>query len=195
MASDQIHGCNVRCRAPIVSHLFLANDAFLFFRATLYECRNIKEILRLYHFVSGQAINFSKSVASFSSAVSAETRNILCSELGVREVADEGSYLGMPIHVGHKKTTVFAYIKDRIIKWIDSWKEWPLFRLGKETMIKIVLQAIPDYIMNLFLLPSDLCDEIERILNGYWWNNGASGVLGVSNGIVYVDKKRRGDEF
>ncbi|CAH9127293.1 unnamed protein product [Cuscuta epithymum] len=28
---------------------------------------------------------------------------------------------------------------------------------------------MPTYAMNVFLLPRDLCDEIEKLMNGFWW--------------------------
>jgi hypothetical protein len=41
-------------------------------------------------------------------------------------------------------------------------------------MIKSVLQAIPSYVMSIFLLPSNLIDSIEKMINGFWWGNGGS---------------------
>lgn len=35
--------------------------------------------------------------------------------------------------------------------------------------------AIPSYCMTCFLLPKKLCQEIERILNGFWWSSSSSG--------------------
>lgn len=43
--SRRIHGCKVAIGAPIVSHIFFADDAYLFFRATPLKCSYIKEIL------------------------------------------------------------------------------------------------------------------------------------------------------
>jgi hypothetical protein len=34
-------------------------------------------------------------------------------------------------------------------------------------MIKSVLQSIPSYIMSIFLIPSSLCDEIEKMMNSF----------------------------
>jgi hypothetical protein len=39
-------------------------------------------------------------------------------------------------------------------------------------MIKSVLQAIPAYIMNIYLLPDTLIVEIERMINASWWGGG-----------------------
>lgn len=46
-------------------------------------------------------------------------------------------------------------------------------------MIKNVAQSIPSYCMSCFLIPNSLAQEIERILNGYWWKSGASNNKGL----------------
>ncbi|XP_058761402.1 uncharacterized mitochondrial protein AtMg00310-like [Vicia villosa] len=41
-------------------------------------------------------------------------------------------------------------------------------------MIKFVLQAIPTYIMSVFLLPDGVIDDIEKMINSFWWGGGAN---------------------
>lgn len=43
-----IHGAQVAKEAPTISHLFFADDNFLFYRANSCEIREIKEILEIY---------------------------------------------------------------------------------------------------------------------------------------------------
>ncbi|XP_058776277.1 uncharacterized protein LOC131650592 [Vicia villosa] len=50
---------------------------------------------------------------------------------------------------------------------------------GRETMIKYVLQSIPTYIMSLFLLPSSLIDEIEKMMNRLWWGHKRDRAKGI----------------
>lgn len=38
-------------------------------------------------------------------------------------------------------------------------------------LIKNVTQSIPSYCMSCFLIPKSLSQEIERILNNYWWTS------------------------
>ena len=196
-AVGSLHGCKVSRGATIVSHLFFANDAYLFFRATMEECRRVKEILQCYQKASGQAVNFNKSAASFSTCVGAEIRALLCGELGVKEVVDDGSYLGMPASVGRKKKALFAYVNDRVWAKIQNWKNRPLSKAGKEILLKTVLQAMPNYVMSLFKLPSDTCDELEKIFNGYWWGNqeGKGGIRWCRWDILCNQKKDGGMSF
>ena len=61
-----------------------------------------------------------------------------------------------------------GYIKDRVWKRLNSWKGKFLSRAGKEVLLKTVIQAIPNYLMNVFLMPYDLCSELERMMNSFW---------------------------
>ncbi|PNY15022.1 ribonuclease H [Trifolium pratense] len=40
---------------------------------------------------------------------------------------------------------------------------------GKKVLIKSVAQAIHAYCMSVFLLPTSIADEIEKMLNSFWW--------------------------
>ncbi|GAU36753.1 hypothetical protein TSUD_318520 [Trifolium subterraneum] len=92
--------------------------------------------------------------------------------LGVKLVLGTGIYLGLPSMVGRSKKAIFSYIKDRIWKRINSWRGRALSKAGKEIMIKSVLQAIPSYVMSMFILPASLIDDIEKMINVFWWRNG-----------------------
>nr|KYP70125.1 hypothetical protein KK1_009333 [Cajanus cajan] len=37
-------------------------------------------------------------------------------------------------------------------------------------MIKLILQTVPSYVMNIYLLPHLLCLEIEKMINSFWWS-------------------------
>jgi hypothetical protein len=41
-------------------------------------------------------------------------------------------------------------------------------------MIKSVLQAIPSYVMGVYLLPESTIKDIERMLNSFWWGGGSN---------------------
>lgn len=42
---------------------------------------------------------------------------------------------------------------------------------GREILIKSVLKSILEYIMIIFLLPSSLSHEIEKMINSFWWGH------------------------
>jgi hypothetical protein len=110
-------------------------------------------ILKTYEEASGQEINMSKSEVFFSRNLSRAAQEDLSRVMGVRHVLGTGKYLGLPSMVGRRKKETFGYVKDRIWKKINSWRGRALSKAGKEVMVKSVLQAIPSYVMSVYLIP------------------------------------------
>ncbi|KAH9684396.1 reverse transcriptase domain-containing protein [Citrus sinensis] len=146
--------------SPSVSHLFLADDSFLFFRANDNEANLIKHLLAVYGRASGQVVNFSKSSISFSANV-------------VESVSRE-------ISIGRKKKEVFKYIRDKLWQRLQGWSTRMLSRAGKEILLKTVALALPNYAMSIYLLPKELCRELEGLMNSFWWRNNHSSGKGIN---------------
>jgi hypothetical protein len=89
--------------------------------------------------------------------------------LNLSQEAKSDKYLGLPVYMGRSRSKMFAYLKDRVWKRIQGWKEKLLSRAGKETLIKAVSQAIPSYAMSCFYLTKSLCDEISTMICRLWW--------------------------
>jgi hypothetical protein len=131
-------------------------------------------ILKTYEEASGQEINMTKSEVFFSRNISMAAQEDLSRIMGVRHVPGTGNYLGLPSMIGRKKKETFAYVKDQIWKRINSWRGRALSKEGKEVMIKSVLQAIPSYVMSVYLLPDSTIKEMERMINSFWWGGGTN---------------------
>jgi hypothetical protein len=46
-----------------------------------------------------------------------------------------------------------------------------LTQAGRELLIKSVFRYIPSYIMSLFLHLASVIDDIEKMLNYFWWGH------------------------
>ncbi|CAH9135001.1 unnamed protein product, partial [Cuscuta epithymum] len=183
-AAGRLHGVCVARGAPRISHLLFADDCFLFFKASHDECSIVKTVLEDYEVASGQVINYNKSTISFSANISSDRREGYREMFSVQPMETGAKYLGLPSLVGRSKREVLAFIKERIVKRISCWNHKFLSRAGREVLIKTVLQAMPSYAMNVFLFPKDMCTEIERIMNGFWWKGHSS------TGIRWTDWER-----
>jgi hypothetical protein len=73
--------------------------------------------------------------------------------------------------MGRKKTAVFMEIKDKIVAKISGWKARLLSQAARTTLLKSIANAIPSYIMSLFLLPKSLCSVANAVLGKFWWGD------------------------
>ncbi|CAH9098998.1 unnamed protein product [Cuscuta epithymum] len=140
-------------------------------KASNVECDIIKRILLKYEELSGQMVNFSKSTLAFSQNVGESFRELCSNQLGIPRESGLSHYLGLSALVGRNKSVILGYLKERIFNRIKSWTNLFLSRAGRAVLLRNVIQAMPAYAMNVFLLPKDLCDEIEKLMNGLWWKD------------------------
>lgn len=74
---------------------------------------------------------------------------------------------------------MFRYLKERVIQRIKGWSSRLLSRAGKLVMLKNVIQSIPAYTISCFLIPKSLCQEIQRVMNAFWWQSQSSNNKGI----------------
>ncbi|PRQ44379.1 putative ribonuclease H-like domain-containing protein [Rosa chinensis] len=171
LGEQWIQGIKVTPTAPILQHLLFADDSFLFGSATEEECQQFRNILYAYEIASGQRVNLQKSNVAFSKNVSMDRQLYLADILGVQRVDKHEKYLGLPTHVGRSKTAAFAYLKEKLTKKVVSWRAKLLSGTGKEILIKVVAQSVPMYVMNCYMHPLGLCDDMHQVCAGFWWGD------------------------
>ncbi|PWA55547.1 hypothetical protein CTI12_AA426470 [Artemisia annua] len=166
-------------RALVLSSLtyFFSDDSLFFLKASNDECRALVSILNSYCKASGQTVNFGKSSAFFSPNTPASLRNDICSALQVHQMDSNAKYLGLPSIFGQCKTELFGFLLDKVLQKLQGWKQKVLSQAGREVLIKSVIQAIPTYAMQCFLLPvSD-----GKLVTGKTFHSGHKS--GRENGI------------
>ena len=73
----------VVCRdAPILSHLFFANDSLIFCKAGFEECDSLQHVLKVYEYASGQQLNKAKTSLFFSSNTDQQLQEEIKTRLG-----------------------------------------------------------------------------------------------------------------
>ncbi|KAM1798595.1 hypothetical protein ACFX12_032647 [Malus domestica] len=86
-------------------------------------------------------------------------------------VSDPGVYLGLPAIWGRSKRSSLAFVKGRVLGKIQGWKQSALSFAGKEVLLKVVVQAIPIYPMNLFKFPVAVCKDLDSMSAGFLWGD------------------------
>jgi len=111
---------------------------------------------------------------------------------------DRGKYLGLPSMVGLSKKAILSYLNDCIWKKYQFWNTRSLSHTSKEVLIKLVTQAIPSYCMGSSLIPTSLCDELEKVMNSFYWGsqkNGRRAINWMSWDKLILHKSLRGLGF
>jgi hypothetical protein len=111
-----------------------------------------------------------KSAVLFSTNTGEREKQDVKAVLQVERETMSEKYLGLPVYVGRDKAKIFAYLRDKVWRRIQGWKEKALSWAGKEILIKAIAQAIPTFAMGCFDLTKNICDQISTLICRYWWN-------------------------
>ncbi|XP_074347541.1 uncharacterized protein LOC141686402 [Apium graveolens] len=117
-----IAGIRVARSAPPITHMFFADNSYVFCKANKETAQTVLSILHIFETASG--IN---------------------------------------------KRAIFGFLKDKLQDCIRGWDKKLFSKGGKEILLKSVAQTLPSYAMSVFLLPLELCREIERLMCKFWW--------------------------
>ena len=50
---------------------------------------------------------------------------------------------------------------------------------GKDVLINAIGQVILSYCMSAFLLPKPMCEELQKMMNSFWWDTNKDGRRGI----------------
>nr|XP_027075819.1 uncharacterized protein LOC113699652 [Coffea arabica] len=168
VAKKELTGIKICKDSPTISHIFFAYDSLLCCQATKQEARKVKSILKKYGKALGQVVNFDKSAIFYSKNTTNQRKKEVKEELDNMKEARNGIYLGLPMAIGRSKTQVFGFVKRKINKKLQGWKQKLLSQWGKEILIKSVIMAMPTYVMACFSLPRGLCRQITAKIARFW---------------------------
>lgn len=79
-----------------------------FFKANLHEARIRKSLLAIF----GQHVNYNKLAIFFSANMDEAAKGQVCEILDVSTTSNHGTYLGLPLQIGKKRSVVFNFIKE-----------------------------------------------------------------------------------
>lgn len=156
-----------------------ADDLLIMCRVKPQEAEVVNAYFKKYYEWFGQQANMEKSSIVFSKNSSRRDKKFIKEILGFKEMGSNSVYLGNSLIMGKNKPKDFFKLKDRVRDRLDGWNKQLLSKVGKVTLLKSVVQAIPIYSMETFKIPRGIYDELDALVRKFWWKTkpNSSGFL------------------
>lgn len=167
-AEGKIKGVKISRTSPAITHILYADDTVVYCRPDIANATEIKHILQIYCSSTGQEISWEKSAIHFSVNVNWDDRRNICQTLGIRECTHKGKYLGHPFCKYNKKSEVFKEAMDEMANKLSGWKSKPLSYVGRQTLIKAVVSAVPSFVMHTFHLPKVITSRMDSLIRDFF---------------------------
>uniref|UniRef100_A0A803Q2E5 RNase H type-1 domain-containing protein n=1 Tax=Cannabis sativa TaxID=3483 RepID=A0A803Q2E5_CANSA len=158
-----LRGIVISRNTPPITHLLFVDDNILFCSADQSYCDALNHALAIYSKVPGQGINFAKSSILFSPNTSTDIKDLFFHTFQLENRPFITKYLGLSQCLSRSKYPAFTFLKDKISSIIHSWRHKWFSKVGKETLIKVVLQAIPSYDIACFRIPTNIYAAIDVV--------------------------------
>ncbi|RVW70288.1 LINE-1 retrotransposable element ORF2 protein [Vitis vinifera] len=168
-----LSGCNIRggSRTSLnISHLFFADDTIVFCEASKEQVSHLSWILFWFEAASGLRINLAKSEIIPVGEV--EDTLELAAELGCRVGSLPSHYLGLPLGVPNRATSMWDGVEERIRRRLALWKRQYISKGGRITLIKSTLASLPIYQMSIFRMPKSVAKRVEKTQRDFLWGGG-----------------------
>lgn len=91
---------------------------------------------------------------------------------------------------------MFRYLVERTQQKVMGWNKNLLSAAGREVLIKSVLQALPQYVMICWKLPTSLTKRLSGIMRKYWWSgDGKRTIHWTDKSLLNRSKQEGGMNF
>ena len=75
--------------------------------------------------------------------------------------------MGLPTPDGRTAKGKFQNLQVKMSERLFAYDGYPT-QAGKEVFIRAIAQSIPTYIMSVFKLPMELCDDLNQMVRNYY---------------------------
>ena len=116
-------------------------------------------------------------------------------EIGCRVGQLPAVYLGLPLGVPDKATSVWDGVEEKVRRRLALWKhQYIIPKGGRIILIKSTMTSMPLYQMSLFRMPKLVARRLEKLPRDFLWggDNGEKKAHLVNWEVVCVDKEKGG---
>ncbi|XP_056697560.1 uncharacterized protein [Spinacia oleracea] len=153
-----------------MSHVFYADDVFLFSTASIDNMHSIMNILDSFGEMSGLKISMSKSTLIFPRSLHKSIRQDIASTYGFKFYSCFGKYLSVDIRPNKLRISNYLQLLDKSTSKVRGWQAKLLNMAGRCTLIKSVLNSHLLYVMQTNLIPASTIHDLEKCTRKFLWN-------------------------
>lgn len=153
-----------------------ADDTLIIMDAHVQMMKAVMQILKVYAQITGLNINLSKS-KFVALQIPHNLLPVIDQILHCSRVSFPLKYLGLPLSIRRLKKQHFMTLINMVHYRLAGWKGGFLSLAGRKILINSVINAMPMYYMQAFLLPTWVIKSIEKIKRSFLWrgNEECSG--------------------
>lgn len=129
----------------------------------------IKDVLEKFCEEPGQMESYKKSHVYFSPNVPANLKEKVCENMGIQDTSNLGKYLGFPLRHKGASRGQFNFVVERVLTKLAEWKTKFLSFVGRIVLVKSVMNAIPNHVMQGTTLTAHLCDKLDKFSRDFLW--------------------------
>ncbi|KAJ9535674.1 hypothetical protein OSB04_un001171 [Centaurea solstitialis] len=159
------------CEEMNITHLCFADDLFVFTGGDLASVDVLKRALETFKVKSGLEPNLAKSEIFFCN-VTPDVKAAILHSLPLQTGTFPIRYLGVPLSPTCLQVSDFNPLIDKVKLRIHNWKAKFLSFGGRKQLIQSVLHSMQLYWMMVFLLPSSIIHELEKMFREFLWAQG-----------------------
>ncbi|MFS7958360.1 putative RNA-directed DNA polymerase [Helianthus anomalus] len=153
---------------PVLTHLLYADDCVLMGEWARNNVKNVVLLLRCFYLCSGLKINMSKS-SIFGIGVENGDVEAMASILKCKVGETPFAHLGIMVGAKMSRVVNWKFVFDLFEARLSLWKASMLSIGGRVTLIKAVLESIPNYYLSLFKAPASVLNGLEAIIKRFLW--------------------------
>nr|GEV88078.1 RNA-directed DNA polymerase, eukaryota, reverse transcriptase zinc-binding domain protein [Tanacetum cinerariifolium] len=157
------------CKELKLTHMCFVDDLMVLCNGDTESLKVVKKSLDEFSSVSGLFLNLRKSTiffGSISKSLKEDMLNILpfkCGNLPMK-------YLGIPLLAKRLGVKDCQSLIDNVENRINCWRNKFLSYAGRIQLIAYVLSAMLQYWASMYMLPTTVVNELEKIFKRFLWN-------------------------
>ena len=164
--TSQLKGIKVAHQGPTVTHQQFVDDTMLMGTPTVKEARTFNKVLSTFTEASGIKIYLTKSKLFFFNTSIHVQRN-LSKILKIQRNSLPTKYISIPLSEYAPKATTWEDLLNKMKARLISWTHRALNMASRLVLVKLVLQAMPAYMISALVAPKSVYKSIRNIQRSF----------------------------